>query len=61
MSTFLCPDSLIVYSSSASHAPGLPPSLEFPLKLEGLPAGLLNYLAFVEAAPQVPQVGGGGG
>eukprot|EP00198_Chlamydomonas_reinhardtii_P001652 XP_001690988.1 lysine N-methylase [Chlamydomonas reinhardtii] len=34
---------------------GLPPSLEFPLKLEGLPAGLLNYLAFVEAAPQVPQ------
>ncbi|GLC54779.1 hypothetical protein PLESTB_000905100 [Pleodorina starrii] len=34
---------------------GLPPELEFPLKLEGLPEGLLQYLALLEARPKVAQ------
>lgn len=38
---------------------GLPAELEFPLRLEGLPEGLLQYLALIEARPAVAQVGRG--
>ncbi|GLI58716.1 hypothetical protein VaNZ11_000469 [Volvox africanus] len=34
---------------------GLPAELEFPLKLEGLPEGLLQYLALLDARPKVAQ------
>ncbi|GIL70656.1 hypothetical protein Vretimale_3761 [Volvox reticuliferus] len=34
---------------------GLPAELEFPLKLEGLPGGLLQYLALLDARPKVAQ------
>ncbi|GIL47050.1 hypothetical protein Vafri_3880 [Volvox africanus] len=34
---------------------GLPAEVEFPLKLEGLPEGLLQYLALLDARPKVAQ------
>ncbi len=39
--------------------PGLPAELEFPLRLGGLPEGLLQYLALLEARPRVAQVRAG--
>ncbi|KAG2500913.1 hypothetical protein HYH03_001672, partial [Edaphochlamys debaryana] len=46
-------DPLAGLKEEALKAHGLPPSMEFPLRLEALPEGLLQYLAFVEARPKV--------
>lgn len=33
---------------------GLPASVQFPLKLSGMPSGLLQYAAFVDSQPSEP-------
>ncbi|KXZ55876.1 hypothetical protein GPECTOR_2g1427 [Gonium pectorale] len=48
-------DPLAELKTQALARHGLPPVLELPLKLEGLPEGLLQYLALITARPKVAQ------